>query len=104
MGGDDSDERDCPEDSQQPPVICGPSEFRYKNNQLRFILILCVLRCSDGLCILKSWICDGEADCYAVNDEGVTDDETPELCGNKTKSEVKCPEYECASGQCILHG
>ena len=72
------------------------------NNNLKFLKQCLIYRCSDGLCILKSWTCDGEPDCYVANAAGVAEDEAAEVCGGE-KVEPSCPEYKCDNNQCILH-
>jgi len=86
MGGDNSDEDGCPDESQLPETTCKDNEFR----------------CSDGLCILDSWKCDGESDCYVTTANGNAEDEDPSTCGAEFTGPT-CPQYTCNSGQCILH-
>ena len=107
MGGDTSDEEDCPEEVSAIATFCGPHEFKYGLLSLHIVFpsptIRSCFRCSDGLCILDAWTCDGEPDCYVTDAAGVAEDEAASKCGGQVV-ELSCPQYQCGTGQCILHG
>ncbi|CAG0883303.1 unnamed protein product [Darwinula stevensoni] len=50
---------------------------------------------SDGVCIPKSWICDGASDCKDGSDEDRI------LCEGRDRT-CKDTEFQCGSGECIV--
>ena len=65
-------------------------------------IIFSICRCSNNLCIQKAWTCDGEPDCLVTDENGVSEDESPALCGGQDVAPT-CPEYQCSNGQCTLN-
>ena len=83
-GDGSSSDDDCP---APPSVLCAPDQYK----------------CSNNLCIQRSWTCDGEPDCLVTDEAGVAEDESPALCQGQEQTTPTCPEFQCGNGQCTLH-
>ncbi|XP_064102114.1 low-density lipoprotein receptor-related protein 2-like [Macrobrachium nipponense] len=72
-----SDEKTCEVDPEAKPMdpSCAPWDFT----------------CSNGRCIQKTWVCDGDDDCLDNSDEEQ----------NCTKVTCREDEFQCQSGRCI---